>query len=756
MRRFPGKRLGIAAAAVMTAGGTVAYAEHLIPDTRSHTTLEQNLAREDQDGYTRLVVDDHADGSYVVRDGASEQEGLGDQADALPDAKPGRAATRTSLAHFAQLTDFQLADEESPARVEFLDPGASSAWRPQEALTPFEVDATVQQVNEYADESPVTQGGGGPGRPMDFALMTGDQADNSQRNETTWVRDLLDGTTTPLNFNSGDVTGFDPQLPGCFAASISPGLPALTTEAPNYTGVQDYSDYPAGTGPEQSLYYDPDSPQGQYADWPTYTGLMDHAQQLPVTPEGLDVPWYLTNGNHDMLAQGNEDPNREFEQIATGCLKPLTSTVEPDDPGTLDPSTLLSPGAFMLVPPDPLRRYVDKRQIKAIYGETDQDNDHGFEFVDPDEDNDSNGSASYYAWNPAGLGGTTGFRFISIDTTSEGGQTAEGVGAGSSSGNIDDPQFQWLKAELDAAQAADKLIVIFGHHPVRSMNTEILDEQATQCTVNDSHGTDDPQHDTNPGCDRDPRPSAPIHLGTDPQPGDPRESFVELLDQYPNVISYVAGHTHEHRLLPFARSDNQSAWWEINTSAVVDWPTQSRLIDVMDNEDGTLSLFGTVIDHASKGTAPPDTAPVAGFDADDLASIGRTLAFNDPQNNLSGEGRGEQDRNAELLLFDPRTTGSPDADGDGVPNATDNCPGTPNANQADADGDGIGDACETAADPSVNPPAGQQPGKKKKCKKKAKRKKGKKGSDEAAVAKHKGKKHKKKKCKRRKKKGKKK
>jgi uncharacterized repeat protein (TIGR01451 family) len=34
-----------------------------------------------------------------------------------------------------------------------------------------------------------------------------------------------------------------------------------------------------------------------------------------------------------------------------------------------------------------------------------------------------------------------------------------------------------------------------------------------------------------------------------------------------------------------------------------------------------------------------------------------------------------------------------DYDGDGVPNATDNCPTVPNPNQADSDGDGIGDAC---------------------------------------------------------------
>ena len=38
--------------------------------------------------------------------------------------------------------------------------------------------------------------------------------------------------------------------------------------------------------------------------------------------------------------------------------------------------------------------------------------------------------------------------------------------------------------------------------------------------------------------------------------------------------------------------------------------------------------------------------------------------------------------------------GLADADGDGVVNNADNCPATPNADQADADGDGAGDACD--------------------------------------------------------------
>ena len=41
----------------------------------------------------------------------------------------------------------------------------------------------------------------------------------------------------------------------------------------------------------------------------------------------------------------------------------------------------------------------------------------------------------------------------------------------------------------------------------------------------------------------------------------------------------------------------------------------------------------------------------------------------------------------------------PDGDGDGAPDATDNCIDTANSDQVDTDGDGLGDACD--AEPNV-------------------------------------------------------
>ena len=138
----------------------------------------------------------------------------------------------------------------------------------------------------------------------------------------------------------------------------------------------------------------------------------------------------------------------------------------------------------------------------------------------------------------------------------------------------------------------------------------------------------------------------PLHLGPDLQ---------ALLLANPNVIAYVAGHTHENRITSFERPDGSGGFWGIETASEVDWPIQSRLLEVMDNRDGTLSIFGTMLDHGATLATPRSGTPAGQFDPETLAALGREFSYNDPQVGVEDGAEGKaQDRNVELLLADPR------------------------------------------------------------------------------------------------------
>jgi metallophosphoesterase (TIGR03767 family) len=408
-------------------------------------------------------------------------------------------------------------------------------------------------------------------------------------------------------------------------------------EAAGYTGVQDYSDYAEGPSP---YFYDPNEPRGASAGWPEYPGLMDRAEQ-PFEAAGLDVPSYLVFGNHDALAQGNQAANAGFEEIATGCLKPMDEAAA--DIGSLSELTpdavsgmlTSDPSAVALVPPDPRRRYVSKEQYKQVFLDGSQPDGHGFGDIEPAVRAASDGAAGYYSFVPV-----PGLRMIALDTVCEG-----GVAGPCADGNVDDPQFRWLEAQLREATAANQLVIIFSHHAIPSLTANVPDEAAPPCTTPDSHG-----HDVNPGCDADPRTSTPIHLGPE---------LVELLHRFPHVIAWVAGHSHVNDVTAYPGPDGHG-FWSIRVAAEADWPQQSRLLQVFDNRDGTLSIFGTILDHADPATAPPPGTDAAGMGVAELASIGRTLSYNDPQvggracaPNPCGEGEAD-DRNVELIVADPR------------------------------------------------------------------------------------------------------
>src|SRR5688572_23309429 len=197
----------------------------------AQTTVESRIAPDSAEGFRNLQGGAPGE-PYVVR-----EEGIGV-------AQDGRAQRRQSLLYFGQLSDFQLADEESPARVEFIDFGPfGAAWRPWEAMNPHIDDAMIRQFNAFAQSSPVAAGDGSR-RAMDLTINTGDNADSQQLNETEWVRTLMEGGTLDPGSGVDPATSTDPFCAGAkplIADSAAPG---------NYTGVQDYDDYIEGGAPQ--------------------------------------------------------------------------------------------------------------------------------------------------------------------------------------------------------------------------------------------------------------------------------------------------------------------------------------------------------------------------------------------------------------------------------------------------------------------------------------------------------------------------
>ena len=185
-------------------------------------------------------------------------------------------------------------------------------------------------------------------------------------------------------------------------------------------------------------------PTGQWADWPEYPGLMDRAQ-LPFTARRPGRPELRHERNHDGLVQGNQDGNAAFEDIATGCFKALGRSRTIDRRRHGRPRYLQGAAVavlrVMLVPPDPLRRFIDKRQIKAEYGANAHSRRARLRLRRRGRERELGLLGAATTPGTRRRSASRACRFISIDTLSEGGIVEQ-----SSNGNIDDPQFQWLRA----------------------------------------------------------------------------------------------------------------------------------------------------------------------------------------------------------------------------------------------------------------------------------------------------------------------
>lgn len=77
------------------------------------------------------------------------------------------------------------------------------------------------------------------------------------------------------------------------------------------------------------------------------------------------------------------------------------------------------------------------------------------------------------------------------------------------------------------------------------------------------------------------------------------EAFRAAIGKHPNVIGHLGGHTHVHRVTAVTSAPHP--YWELETSALADFPHQMRLVEVWDTDNGFVSIRSATLDYATEG-----------------------------------------------------------------------------------------------------------------------------------------------------------
>lgn len=355
-------------------------------------------------------------------------------------------------------------------------------------------------------------------------------------------------------------------------------------------GVTDPFEGPGGTDDDPHYWH----PNGEpFDDWRTKRGFprIDDwwsALAEPITIPRHDLPVLFVAGNHDLLLQGTVPTSARLARAAVGAVAP--TGVSPD----LDLATALAdherraPDPWSLAVKAPRRRVTPRSARAPLAAITDE--------------------------HPLPRRIDVGvLRLLVLDTTNP---------WGGWQGSLDAATVRWLARELDDAHerrlddeghwvpagGSDVPVVIVTHHPIETL-------------VNTT--TPDPER---------------------PRVGEP--SIAALLDHYPNVIAWLAGHTHRHRVRWVRSSLGPYGVLHITTGSLIDWPQQGRIIEwAFDRQAQRLVVATTVVDHAGAIDVPQSTPTSLAA----IAGVARTLAANDPERLADREppGRGTPtDRNA--------------------------------------------------------------------------------------------------------------
>lgn len=458
---------------------------------------------------------------------------------------------------------------------------------------------TVQVLDQMIQATNAMAHSSLTGAPMSFAMITGDLTDSNTHAEHKWLRDTYDGKVVTPN-----------------------------TGGPTYEGAQAW--------PEATYAYHPDGAPGSdiYSanGFPNYPGMLDAAIGSLDT-QGISVPWYCVFGNHDLLFNGTlpklmvvdmlASSNRKAVELGSLLMLALFERAPRDfvqklweDNGRYRAGTrIVTRDAENRKPLSPVEFMAGMLDTESSPGPV----GHGFT-----PDHVSSGE-SWYARDEGPM------RLIGMDSCNH---------FTGSEGSITQPQYDWIESELIANSSryydpagnlihnpsgTDKLIMVFSHHNSWTMTNTNFD------------------------------PANPYVRKFGPD-------MVALFGRFPNMVAWVNGHSHENKVLAHRNPwEDGTGFWEVNSASCIDFCQHQRTIEVVDNRDGTLSLFTVVVDHL--GPADPGTG---GYTGQRLASISRELSANDPFGDAGLNGKGSpldklgkvEDRNCELLVKAPFDIGA--------------------------------------------------------------------------------------------------
>lgn len=302
--------------------------------------------------------------------------------------------------------------------------------------------------------------------------------------------------------------------------------------------------------------------------FPTVPGFFAAAQRAIHSP-GLRHEWLAIHGNHDALLQGVTAPDAEVEALTTGDRRITHAAAGADVKQLLIDFSPIGPATFPLVPNSPTTHVTADQERSFLsageYAAAHLACGHGHGFT---AENVNNRNA-YWTRNL-----TDDLMLVALDTVNR---------HGGWHGCLDRVQMAWLRGVLESA---DRYVVIMSHHPVETL--------------------------VNGHTDGDPAPAL-------------ADEVTALLLEFPKVVLWLAGHTHRHEITYVGDSPSKG-FWHIRTSSLIDWPQQSRVVELLESADG-ISIATYVFDH--NGVRVPDIADLS--ENNTIAGLSRWLAANNWQ-----------------------------------------------------------------------------------------------------------------------------